>query len=355
MYDVLIDLERLKYPHCGLGQICLNLGRIWANRPASKTTPHLFTPKGDVGRFGPGVRYNTAHPILRYTPWMNRSFDLWHSIHQEPTYLPSSKKTSWIMTVLDLNFLGEKSERKSKVRLDRLQRHIDRTVHLSTISEFSKKVMQQHLDVADREIEVVPLGISPHTVTAEKKHPSIPSGKFIFSLGVVRPKKNFHVLVEMLSRLEDSSLNLVISGVPDTAYATKIKNLSEQFNVAERVILTGSISDEERQWCLKNCFAFAFPSLFEGFGLPIIEAMSFGKPVFSSDCTSLPEVGGTAAYYWRDFHADSMADVFQKGMEHFTNSPNRPQEVQQWASQYSWENTADQFENIYLRVLDSKS
>ena len=73
--------------------------------------------------------------------------------------------------------------------------------------------------------------------------------------------------------------------------------------------------------------------------------------VFSSDKTSLPEVGGNAAYYWNDFHPDSMVEVFQKGMEHFNNTPNRPQEVINWAAQFSWDSTVQKFENIYLTLL----
>ena len=350
MPRVLIDLERLKHLHCGLGQVCLNLGKTWGAKN-SPITPQLLVPSDFVGKFGDKPLYEKTSPLKKVFSSLNPKTDLWHSIHQEPRYLPPSKKTPWMMTIHDLNFLDEKSPTKAKKRLELLQRRIDQTVHLSAISHFTKQTIQERLDLKGRSIDVVPMGIAPKNVQKTQKPLAIPNKKFLFALGVVRPKKNFHVLVDMLARLPDRELTLVISGVQDKDYVAQIQKLIEKNQLEKKVILTGPISDEERLWCFENCLAFVFPSLFEGFGLPILEAMTFGKPVFSSDKTSLPEVGGNAAYYWNDFHPDSMVEVFQKGMEHFNNTPNRPQEVINWAAQFSWDSTVQKFENIYLTLL----
>ena len=74
----------------------------------------------------------------------------------------------------------------------------------------------------------------------------------------------------------------------------------------ERIILPGEISDMDKYWLYKNCEAFVFPSMYEGFGLPVIEAMNFGKPVFLSTFSSLPEVGGKYALYWENFDSQLM-------------------------------------------------
>jgi len=79
----------------------------------------------------------------------------------------------------------------------------------------------------------------------------------------------------------------------------------------------GKINAEEKQYYLQNCSAFVFPSLLEGFGIPPIEAMRFGKPIFLSKLTSLPEIGGDKAFYWDTFDAKDMATIFTNGMHTF--------------------------------------
>ena len=357
MKQVLIDFERLKYPHCGLGQVSLNLAKAFGRR-ADKTPLSLnfLIPREQFGHFGPNVKYTAPTITKRYFPAIGKAYDLWHSLHQAPAYLPSSKKNKWMMTIHDLNFLGEKSPTKARRRLDDLQRKIDRMDHISAISYFTKSEIEKHLDVKGREIDVIYWGMDhlkeDSALESERTVPRptfVPEGNFLFALGVVRPKKNFHVLVEMLSRLDNYSkkesweqepLNLIIAGPQDAIYTQKIVEQVEKFGLSDRVILPGAISHEARQWCFTHCSAFVFPSLFEGFGMPILEAMTFGKPVFSSDKTSLPEVGGDAAYYWNDFHPDSMAEVFEQGMKDFMDHPEKAQEVQKWAAQFTWDNSA---------------
>ena len=89
-----------------------------------------------------------------------------------------------------------------------------------------------------------------------------------------------------------------------------------------------------------------FPSFAEGFGLPVIEAMYFGKPVFISNLTSLPEVGGDAAYYFNSFNETEMITAFRKGMEDYKIF--QPQEkIKQQAAKFSFENAAEAIYSIY--------
>ncbi|MDR1503135.1 MAG: glycosyltransferase [Prevotella sp.] len=83
------------------------------------------------------------------------------------------------------------------------------------------------------------------------------------------------------------------------------------------VFLSGVIDAPEKVWMYRNCEAFLFPSKFEGFGLPLIEAMLFGKPVFSSRYTSLPEVGNKYAFFWDNFDAKHMKEVVEKNLNRF--------------------------------------
>lgn len=93
-----------------------------------------------------------------------------------------------------------------------------------------------------------------------------------------------------------------------------------------------------------------FPSLAEGFGIPVIEAMNFGKPVFLSSLTSLPEIGGQAAYYFENFDIDHMREVFDAGMDDYVEN-NRLETIKQHASFFSWDRCADEYYKIYRKLL----
>src|SRR5690606_19790537 len=113
-----------------------------------------------------------------------------------------------------------------------------------------------------------------------------------------------------------------------------------------RVKLLGAISEADKYWYLRHCRAFVFPSIAEGFGIPPIEAMHFGKPVFLSDKTSLPEVGGCLAYYFRHFEPAYMQQVFEEGMAHYEQQQPAASIITH-ARQFSWERMAADYLEIY--------
>ncbi len=115
--------------------------------------------------------------------------------------------------------------------------------------------------------------------------------------------------------------------------------------------MPGQINDEVRQWLYRNCQAFLFPSLAEGFGLPVIEAMMQGRPVFLSDKTSLPEVGGPWGFYWSDFDPDAMAAVFRQGMETVRQDRQFSRKLKRYAARFSWQSAAQKYVDIYRAVL----
>ena len=93
-----------------------------------------------------------------------------------------------------------------------------------------------------------------------------------------------------------------------------------------------------------------FPSMCEGFGLPPLEAMRFGKPVFLSRLTSLPEVGGKYAFYWDELEPEAMAAVVKKGLDEWRVSGS-PDEVRRWSCRFSWEKCASDYVRLYLDML----
>lgn len=114
--------------------------------------------------------------------------------------------------------------------------------------------------------------------------------------------------------------------------------------------IVGPIEERVKHWYLKNCKAFVFPSIAEGFGLPVLEAMAYGKPVFLSRHTCLPEIGGDYAYYFNmDFDRELMQVEFKRGLEDYYGDVSRKaEEIKEYANRFSWENTA----RLYLRIYE---
>ena len=95
------------------------------------------------------------------------------------------------------------------------------------------------------------------------------------------------------------------------------------------------------------------PSLAEGFGIPPVEAMYFGKPIFLSNLTSLPEIGGDLAFYFNDFTSDSMKRIYDEGIEKFNaDKENYKTKLKDRASKFSYKSMAESYEGLYKRLLD---
>ena len=139
-------------------------------------------------------------------------------------------------------------------------------------------------------------------------------GRFWLSVGSIEPRKNHRRLLEAyaIARSEPSSrLPLVLAGGPGWLM-DDFETTLHYMGSAGDVILTGYVSDADLEWLYRNCFAFLYPSLFEGFGMPALEALSLGAPVICSNTTSLPEVVGKAGLLVNPLDPRSIAAAMRK-------------------------------------------
>jgi glycosyltransferase involved in cell wall biosynthesis len=147
---------------------------------------------------------------------------------------------------------------------------------------------------------------------------------------------------------------LVIAGITQSeAYKEKIVQEARRLGVADRVIFTGPVWENDKQWYLKHCTAFVFPSVAEGFGLPVLEAMYFEKPVLLSNATSLPEVGGELADYFPDFEAEQMQAALKKSLHEFENNAAKKKALNARALSFSWDEAAVKYHGIYQQLVAS--
>jgi glycosyltransferase involved in cell wall biosynthesis len=170
-------------------------------------------------------------------------------------------------------------------------------------------------------------------------------------VGVIHPKKNVHTLLPLLEAFPD--YRLVLAGPDRHPYAQHIREQAEKLGVADRLLLTGSVDESTKLWLYAHCEAFLFPSLTEGFGLPVAEAMTFGKPVFISNLTSLPEVGGKEAYYFEDFEPENMAKVLHDGLHDFGQNALRQERLRKRAAGFSWPTVAGEYWKLYEKLAES--
>ena len=341
---ILIDLSILRHRWCGLGQIAMSYGLWYAKHPETidpGCDVTLLVPKDFIGVFGNNVHYLEARDIYRIMPWLMPQFDLWHSIHQMSPFRPSHHGTRQILTIHDVNFIYEKHGAKRQKYIRRLQRECDRADVLCFISRFAQKDTSKHINLVDKPQHVIYNGVAPLAEGPQRPVAEATDGKpFMLSIGVLKAKKNLHTLLPMMDLLPD--YHLIIAGDDSDIYAEQLR---EQLPQHPNVSVVGTVSDEQRRWLYAHCTALLFPSLSEGFGLPVIEAMQWGKPVFCSDRTSLPEIGSTHAFYFTDFEPESMAAVVRKGLAAFDASAAKAEK--KYAAAYSYESHMRQYWSIY--------
>lgn len=349
--SVFIDLRYLKYLTNGFGQLSLFYAGYFLQNPHKFVDLDitLLVPKEFVNKFGHHVKYVPMRKIYKVLPFLLPKFDIAHSISQQIKYAPVSDKTFRIVTVHDLNFLYEKTPTKAKKRLKATQSRIDLADMITVISKFTRKEIEIHLDPKNTPIVLNYNGVLDLTnLPAEQPYFINTDRKFFFTIGQILAKKNFHVLLDLMKLMPE--YDLYICGDDTNKYAQEIQKRLDEEKPAN-VFMTGVIGIEDKIWMYRNCHAFLFPSKFEGFGIPVIEAMSFGKPVFSSRLTSLDEIGDKYAFFWDNFEPEHMKSVIDKNLSSFYENEEGIEEQKKYALSFSLEEHIERFLEIYRTVV----
>ena len=166
---------------------------------------------------------------------------------------------------------------------------------------------------------------------------------FLFHLSRMNPSKNPQAVLALAERWPE--MHFVLCG-PANDHSRELSARTKLPNVEFHL----GISDAQKTWAYAHCAGFLFPSLTEGFGLPPIEAMHFGKPCFLARRTCLPEIGGSAADYFDDFDPTTMQQVVQRGLARMAE-PGRADAIRQHAAQFNWDRAADEYLALYARLL----
>ena len=175
--------------------------------------------------------------------------------------------------------------------------------------------------------------------------------KYILNIGVLFPKKNQDVLQDLLTE-NDRDLVLVTSSAK-SACKEKFLEKTKALGLESRVHVLENVDNNDKYFLLRHCESYCHPSLAEGFGIPPVEAMYFGKPVFLSRLTSLPEIGGNLAFYFDDFSAEKMQQVYASGMQTYgARAGEYASELKERALKFGYTEMADAYEKLYSSLLN---
>jgi glycosyltransferase involved in cell wall biosynthesis len=353
MFKIILDCDLMRYRDSGLYHYCLNLGtyvkKALDNGHEGRIS--FYVPSEEKRSFGSDasciIEKKWHQKFVKPFLW---DCDIWHAPFQSGRIIPKKNKgIKTLLTIHDLNCLHEGKSQKEQIQsLQKTQQLVDRSDAMVCISNHCKKDVLENIDVKNKPVYVIHNGTHHVCLPPAKPTGYYPKRPFLFAMGYVNQKKNFHTLISLL-RVE--GLELVIAGKLDDAdYVKKMKQMALQEGVADRLHILGPVPEADKAWYLQNCSAFLMPSLAEGFGAPVVEAMAFGKPLFLAKRTSLPEIGADVAFYFEDFSCDHMQQVFNEGMLHYKKN-GLAERIVKRGKDFSWEEKAQDYLKVYRSLL----
>jgi glycosyltransferase involved in cell wall biosynthesis len=281
-------------------------------------------------------------------------------LHGPVNVVPLLGATPSIVTVHDLAFLRFPEQYPTLQRryLHRLTRQSVMRANLTiAVSGHTRADIVELLDADPERVIAVPNGVddefSPRHGTAEldefRKERALPE-EFILFVGTLQPRKNLEGLIRAYARLDPAErLPLVVVGSPGWMYQGIFDTLAGH-RLEREVIFAGYADSGSLPLWYSAASVFVYPSLYEGFGLPVLEAMACGTPVITSDTSSLPEVAGDAALTVDPTDVDAISTSLRRLLNDGALRDDLRRRGVQRARAFSWRRTAERTANLYRRV-----
>ncbi|MBK8988115.1 MAG: glycosyltransferase family 4 protein [Chloroflexi bacterium] len=294
-------------------------------------------------------------------PWQawRRKLDALHSMaFVTPLFSPCPT----IVTVYDLSFLHFPQQFPTLQRLylsSQTGRSCRQARRVITISEASRQDVHRFFGVPLDHIAVIYPGVDglyrplpPEEVAAFRRRKQLPA-RFALHVGTLQPRKNIPTLLDAFAQLPDHNLHLVLAGGKGWLFDEIFRRV-QALGLAERVHFPGYVPDEELPLWYNAADLFVFPSVYEGFGMPVVEAMACGTPVVASNSSSIPEAVGPAGLLFDPHHAAALADRMATVLDDPALSARMRQQGMVHAAQFSWEQAGRQTAVLYRQVLQSR-
>ncbi|MFQ5855093.1 MAG: glycosyltransferase family 4 protein [Anaerolineae bacterium] len=277
-----------------------------------------------------------------------------------PAYaLPLICPTRSAVTVHDLSFFlyPQTFNRGNRLYLKLMTRlAVRRADAVITVSKHTRQDVIRLLDVPAGRVHTVPNGIDQlfyplpaHEVQAFREVHQLPE-RFILCISTIEPRKNLTTLIRAYAALGEIEHRLVIGGGRGWQYES-VFALVDELGLNNRVWLPGFVRHEELPYWYNAADAFVFPSIYEGFGLPPLEAMACGTPVIVSNTSSLPEVVGSAGLLVDPTDVNALAEAIHRVLTDDTLAPSMAAKGLARAERFSWKASAERTVAVYDSVL----
>ncbi len=314
----------------------------------------FLRPTKSPGAQGPEFSVRLYQERLTFwLPWQARLF---HSLAQRPPAFHFQKE---IVTVFDIfpitgrDYSTPDFQRKFSVLL---REAVARAARVITLSEYTARQLVLHLGTPLEKIKVIPGGVDfPASVIGEDERARerecwVGKGnEMVLSVGVLQTRKNTLNALRALAALP-ANYRMVLAGGNGHG-SEAIHDFIRREGLASRVVTPGYVAPERLPALYQAAGAFLFPSFEEGFGFPVLEAMTYGVPVIAANTSSLPEVGGDAALYVDPHAPDQIAAQIRRVIEEAGLREKMIQSGLARAREFSWRSVAEATLKVYDELL----
>lgn len=282
-------------------------------------------------------------------------------VHSNNFRFPKDISAKKVVTIYDVCFLDCPEYTTEANRLFCYKGTLDSMLFadkIIAISEYTKQRLLHFFPFVDEtKVEVVYCG-NRDTLLKEKDNPGaiekygLKQDEFFLAVGTIEPRKNYTTLLKAFKLYKEKSKSnkkLCIAG----GYGwmeDNFKQKIEEIGLLEDVVVTGYVTDEELANLYRYSFSFVYPTWYEGFGLPVLEAMNFGKPVIASNVTSIPEVAGKGALLVEPGNSEQISDCMVRLEGDDSLRKDMLEEAKKQVAKFSWEKTARELLEIYGKL-----
>lgn len=304
---------------------------------------------------------------LRSAHWLTFEISLrrhfrnaFYDIYHETAFVPAAQRAApTVFTVYDLSLLRyPETHPKERVWFFEFfrNRRFHYSNHIVTLSRFVKNEVCDFLHWPEERVTAIPLAPAPHfkpksseDVQRVLKRFAIPSDYILF-VGSLEPRKNLQAVIQALSKTT-SKIALVLAGW--AAWGEKRwLHEAERKGLLKRIFLTGYVDDETLACLYSGALALVYPSLYEGFGLPILEAMACGCPVICSNASSMPEVAGDAACYISPHNPEELSHAIDLVLQSSNHRNDLIFKGSRRAALFTWQKTAQATMQLFRDVVN---
>jgi len=363
---IAFDLRRINNPGIGRYMKCL-AEAITAQAPENEYL--LILPPGGedlvnapgAEKISPQLKYYSLREQVELPRILSRhKVDLLHSPH---FLLPLLRPCPAIATIHDVIYLAcpqDMPSRVGRIYYRAMMNACSRmAVRIITDSEHSRNEIVRYLPADPDKIDVIYPGVDPrfHPVTDAVQLADVRSRfgidrEYILCVGIYKPRKNHAGLLRAFQRCLANGMQaqLVIAG-PMAEGEAVLRRLATELGVAEHVVFTGFVNDADLCALYSAARVCICPSLYEGFGFTVLEAMACGASVVCSRATSLPEVAGKAALYFDPHNPEEMASQLIRAFSDDASRDSLMQKGRQNLQRFNWAETARQTLAVYHQAL----